>query len=152
MFNSSDNSLYPSSSYNGYYDAGFGYSLCQCFQPNLFEQFWIGTNNFITPRSVIYNIFGDPEKTFRPRKLNKSGNRYYMSERDKREVNIGELKLKSKCFINPKPDGTFDAFYCKAELNGNTEEVHITIPYKDFVKRNILPYLSKFERSGRAHV
>ncbi|MBR1910875.1 MAG: hypothetical protein IJ828_00815, partial [Treponema sp.] len=117
------------------------------FQSSSFDRLWTGNNNWLTPRNVICNIFGDPEKTFKSRKLSKSGNHYYMSERDSREVNIGELKIKDKLIINPKSDGTFDAFYCTAEFNGNKDEVQITIPYKEFVKRNILPYLSSFNRN-----
>lgn len=129
---------------DGYYDTGVFYNP---FQFSSFDRIRTGNNNWLTPRSVIYNIFGEPEKIFKSRKLNKSGNRYYMSERNSREVNIGELKIKDKLIINPNPDGTFDAFYCTAEFNGNKEEIQITIPYKNFVKRNILPYLSNFTRN-----
>ena len=83
----------PMYDFDDYYDTGVFYNP---FQFSCFDRLWTGNNNWLMPHNIFCNIFGDPEKTFKSRKMSKSGDRYYMSERDSREVNIGELKIKAK--------------------------------------------------------
>lgn len=135
--------------YNGAYcnmpNTGYGYSISPFYQYCTHDQLLLN-NNWYRPQRVVYNIYGEREKTFEAKRLRKSGSEYTMSERTGREVNIGKLRLKDKCIVNQHPDGTFDAFYCTIECEDN-EPIGITIPYKDFVKRNILPHIPFFRRN-----
>lgn len=140
-FDSFNEPFYPPN-----YGIGMGCNPFLYYSPP-FEQLWLGGNNWLGPRNIIFNILDEPEKNFTSRRLNKSGNRFYMRERSGREINIGELEIFKQLIINPKPDGTFDAFRCTARFNDKPDSTEVTIPYKDFVKRNFLPYLSKFQRN-----
>lgn len=135
--------------YNGAYcnmpNTGYGYSISPFYQYYTHDQLLLN-NNWYRPQRVVYNIYGEREKTFEAKRLRKSGSEYTMSERTGREVNIGKLRLKDKYIVNQHPDGTFDAFYCTIECEDN-EPIGITIPYKDFVKRNILLHIPFFRRN-----
>ena len=94
-----------------------------------------------TPKIIINNITAKEEKTFSPKKLVKRNGKYYFIERNSREISIGKLNIKDKYIVNQKPDSIFEAFICKVEFNETVSPVSIVIPYKDFVKRDILKYL-----------
>ena len=127
-------------------NTGYGYPLAPVYQYYTYDQLMFN-NNWYRPQSMVYNIYGEREKKFEAKRLRKSGSEYIMTERNGREVNIGKLRLKDKYIVNQRPDGTFDAFYCKIECDGN-EVIDISIPYKDFVKRNILPHIPFFRRNA----
>lgn len=118
----------------------------QCYQPYLYDQLWIN-NSWYKPRNVIYNIYGEKEKTFETRKLRKSGDIYTVTERNGREVRVGKMRLKDKFIVDQKPDGTFDALYVFIDCDGNKNPIPISIPYKDFIRRNIQPYIPFFPRN-----
>ncbi|MBR6581891.1 MAG: hypothetical protein IKK66_11415 [Ruminococcus sp.] len=136
--------------YNGAYcnmpNTGYGYSISPFYQYYTYDQLMFN-NNWYRPQRVVYNIYGEKEKTFEAKRLRKSGSEYIMTERNGREVNVGRLKVKDKFIVNQHSDGTFDAFYCAVECEDN-EVIDISIPYKDFVKRNILPHIPFFRRNA----
>lgn len=117
-----------------------------CYQPYLYDQLWIN-NSWYKPRNIIYNIYGEKEKTFEARKLRKSGDVYTVTERNGREVRIGKMRLKDKFIVGQKPNGTFDALYVLIDCDGNKNPIPISIPYKDFIRRNIQPYIPFFPRN-----
>lgn len=138
--------------YNGAYSndcmpsTGYGYPVLPPFQYYTYDQL-IFNNTWYRPQHVVYNIYGEKEKAFEAKRLRKSGSEYIMTERNGREVNVGRLKVKDKFIVNQHSDGTFDAFYCAVECEDN-EVIDISIPYKDFVKRNILPHIPFFRRNA----
>lgn len=138
--------LYPAGSYNGYgynmSDNGYGYSPYQYYQAYVYDQLWINSNLY-RAQNVIYNIYGEKEKTFEARKLRKSGDVYMVTERNGREVRVGKMRLKDKFIVNQRSDGTFDALYCICEYEGN-EPIQIVVPYNEIVHRNVLPSIPFF--------
>ena len=131
----------PSNSLNPWeskWSSGLGY-------PSMSDRLSIGLNNWVTPRFFIRCIWD--EKHFKARKLQKQDGCYYMKERTDRDVYIGALQIKEKIIVNPQPDGTFEVLLCKVLFNREPEETVIAIPYINFVRRNILPYLNKFRRN-----
>ncbi|WP_028515124.1 hypothetical protein [Ruminococcus flavefaciens] len=138
--------------YNGAYSngcmpsTGYGYSLNPLYQSYTYDQLWMNSCLY-RPSNVIYNIYAETEKTFEAKKLRKNDGTYYMTERNGREVKVGRLKVKDKFIVNQHSDGTFDAFYCAVECEDN-EVIDISIPYKDFVKRNILSHIPFFRRNA----
>lgn len=62
-------------------------------------------------------------------------------------MRVGKIRLKDKLIVGQKPDGTFDALFCMIECDGVKESIAISILYKDFVRRNILPYIPFFPRN-----
>ncbi len=151
MFNNFGNSPWFPGGYNGcgtpYSTGGAWCPPFQYCQPYIFDQLPISGSNWLTPHMVIHNHISETHKDFQTRRLSKSGSRYYMRERNDREVFVGELKVKDKLIVNPRPDGTFDALYCTVEYNGKTDPVQIVIPHKEFTKRNFLHFLSGFQRN-----
>lgn len=143
MYNLQNNGLYNNCCMQ---NQGFDYPMFRSYDPFTFDRLWLN-DNWYRPQNVVYNIYGEKEKTFEAKRLRKSGSEYIMTERNGREVNIGKLKLKDKYIVNQHPDGTFDAFYCKIECE-NSDPVEIAIPYKHVVKRNILPYLPFLRRNA----
>lgn len=127
-------------------NTGYGYPFAPLYQYYAYDQLMFN-NNWYRPQRVVYNIYGEKEKTFEAKRLRKSGSEYIMTERNGREVNVGRLKVKDKFIVNQHSDGTFDAFYCAVECEDN-EVIDISIPYKDFLKRNILPHIPFFRRNA----
>ncbi len=124
---------------------GYGFTPYQYYHPYVYDRLWIN-NNWNRPMNVIYHIYGEKEKTFESKRLRKSYGEYIIKERNGRDVVIGKLKLKDKFIVNQCPDGTFDAFCCVVESEGNEPKL-IVVPYKNFVKRDILQYLPFFRRN-----
>lgn len=81
------------------------------------------------------------------KKLFKSGGCYYLQERNGREVRIGELTITDKIFVNPSEDGLFDCFFCAVKFSGLNEKKYVQIPYREFVRHQILPHLHGFPRN-----
>ena len=96
---------------------------------------------------MVYYAVHDNKKSFEERKLSKRDGSYYIRERDGREIRIGKIKIKNKLIVNHHPDNSFDAMYIECELEGATEAKWIVIPYRDFIKRNILLYLYCLHRN-----
>lgn len=147
MLDSYGNPFYSPDNYNNHYgncisNPWSGYSP-PCYQPYLYDQLWIN-NSWYKPKNVIYNIYGEKEKTFESRKLRKSVDVYMVTERNGREVRVGKIRLKDKFIVNQRPDGTFDAIYCICEYDGNTEAILIVIPYNEIVHRKVLPSIPFF--------
>lgn len=147
MFDSYGNPFYSPDNYNNYGNCisnpWLGSPPFQYYQPYMYDQFWIN-NSWYKPRNVIYNIYGEKEKTFEARKLRKSGDVYTITERNGREVRVGKMRLKDKFIVNQKSDGTFDALYCICEYDGNNEPIQIVIPYNEIVHRSVLPSIPFF--------
>lgn len=144
-----DNLLNYNEAYgNNFYmpNTGYGYPLAPVYQYYTYEQLMFN-NNWYRPQRVVYNIYGEREKNFETKRLKKSGSEYIMTERNGREVDVRKMKVKNKYIVNQHPDGTFDAFYCAIECEDN-EVIDISIPYKDFVKRNILSHIPFFRRNA----
>lgn len=130
--------------FNTYYpQLNSAYLPYKFYQPYIYDQLWIN-NNWYRPRNVIYNIYGEKEKTFDARKLRKSGDVYLVTERSGREVRVGKMRLKDKFIVNQKPDGTFDALYCICEYDGNNEPIPIAVPYNEIVHRRVLSSIPFF--------
>lgn len=149
MSDSYGNPFYPLGNYNNYGNCmpnpWLGYSP-PCYQPHLYDQLWIN-DIWYKPRNVIYNIYEEKEKTFEARKLRKSGDVYTVTERNGREVRVGKMRLKDKFIVDQKPDGVFDALYCKVECDVDKDPIPIAIPYEDLIRRNILKYIPFFPRN-----
>lgn len=110
------------------------------YQPYIHDRLWMN-NSWCRPMNIICHVCNEKEKTFEARKLRKSGDVYTLTERNGREVRIGKMRLYDKFIVSQKPDGTFDALYCKVECDGNKDPIPISIPHKDFIRRNILHYI-----------
>lgn len=147
MLNLNRNPFYHPENYN---DCGIcmpspnrGYTPSPYYQSCVCDRLLID-NNWCRPREVIYNVYGRKEKNFEARRLSKSGDVYIVTERNGREVRVGKIRLKDKFIVNQKPDGTFDALYCKMECDGDKTPISISIPHKDFIRHNILHYIPFF--------
>lgn len=149
MFDSYGNPFYSPDNYNNcgicVPNPCFGCSP-PYYQPYMYDRLWIN-DSWYRPKNIIYNVYREKEKNFEARRLIKSGDVYSITERNGREVRIGKIRLKDKLIVGQKPDGTFDALFCMIECDGVKESIAISIPYKDFVRRNILPYIPFFPRN-----
>ena len=110
------------------------------------DQLWLHERR-VKATEVIKNVCIGKCKDFTAGKLVKRDGCYCKKERNGREVEIGNLRIKDKFIVNQKEDGTFDAVYFKIEYNGSSEAVAVAIPYRNFVKRNILQYLPFLNRN-----
>lgn len=111
------------------------------YKPYIRDQLRIN-DSWYRPMNIICHVC--KEKTFEARRLRKSGDVYTVTERNGREVRVGEIRVKDKFTVNQKPDGTFDALYCRVEYDGDKTPIPISIPHKDFIRRNILHYVPFF--------
>lgn len=134
-------------SYQPYYGNGYGPVSGVPYCAAICDRFWVNRYICYEPRTIVNNITVSPPKTFESRKLLQRRNAYYISERNGREVYIGELAVTDILIVNPKPDQSFDALLCTVQFGNQTEPRQIAIPYRDLVKRNILRYLPDFPRN-----
>lgn len=93
----------------------------------------------ITPQKLLEKCGFDK---FKPRKIYRDEYTDIITvrERNGREIAVGDFKIKAPFIVNPKGNEEFDVFCCT--INENGKDHPVKIPYKDFVKRNILRYLS----------
>lgn len=130
-----------------YTSGGFNPYNNLAYNNYVYDQLWLNDTCY-RPQNIICNIHlkNEKKKTFESRILFKNSGCYVLKEKNGQEVVVGSLTLKDKNIVNLHADGTFDAFYCLMDC-GSGEYTPLAIPYKDFVKRNILQYLSEFPRN-----
>lgn len=130
------NSAFPPLSMPQYY-AGIGFGG----YGSIFDRFPIGYNSWLKPQTFIYHIYEKREPEFQARELNKRYGKYWIRERNGRNVEIGSVVLKDKFIVNANPDRTFACLSCMLKLDEKNEKIPVTIPYKDLMRHNILAYL-----------
>ncbi len=135
---------YPLQSQRGYYPP-LPPMANPFYQGMIFDKLFFNERLF-DPPIVIKNTV-EKIKEFKASKLEKRNDCYYKRERNGREVEIGKLRIKNKFIVNQKEDGTFDAVFFTIEYDGCKEPRAVSIPYKDFAKRNILQYLPFLKRN-----
>lgn len=137
-------SMYDDMAYTAMPYHNIGISPLQCCSAYVYDQLYYN-NNWYRPQMIVNATF-EHKKDYNPKKLIKHDDTYYMTERNGRDVIIGKLKMNDKLIVNLHQDRTFDTFYCKIECDDN-EAIEISIPYKAFVKRDILQYIPFFKRN-----
>ncbi|MBR3044905.1 MAG: hypothetical protein IKH27_11030 [Oscillospiraceae bacterium] len=102
---------------------------------------------WIQPRQVIYNVFEQRKPSYECKKLSKRCGRYYMTERNGREVVIGEMNISNALVVNPRADGSFDCIYCDIKGEGMPEKRACQFPIDAIRKHNPLPYILDYHRN-----
>lgn len=133
--------------YQPFYGYGNGNLMGYPYVAWVCDRFYFSNNLWLEPKTITISLPSTQEKKFESKWISKRGDAYYMRERDRRNVYIGKLSLKWAFFVNPKPDKTFESLYCKLQFGEQMQEYTVSIPYRDIVKRNILPYLLHFPRN-----
>lgn len=120
-----------------------GYSPYGDITPHTYDKIRLG-GALLDPFAFLNNY---EEKDFSPRKIfqDKFTKEWKVKERDQRVIVIGKIDLHAPLIVNPTSVTNFAAFYCKMKYNDETYP--IVIPEKEFKKRDILPYLSFFQRN-----
>ncbi len=119
----------------------FGGWTNPCF--NIFDQMPGVWNR---PQQYIFQINEKLLPEFRSRKIAKQSGRYVVTERNGRDVNVGAMIITDKYIVNPREDGSFDCFFFMIQYDGSEKKTPIQIPFKDMVRRSVLPYLHGFHR------
>lgn len=99
------------------------------------------------PRQYIFQISEKLLPEFRSRKIAKRSGRFIVTERNGRDVDVGVMSITDKYIVNPREDGTFDCFFFMIQYEGSEKKLPIQIPFKDMIRRNVLPYLHGFHRN-----
>lgn len=133
-----------SSNYFPYYGYGNGYGLTPPY--TIFDQCSFG-GHYIQPRQIIYNVYDQRKPSYESKKLSKRGGRYYMTERNSREVVIGEMDISNPLVVNPRDNGSFDCIYCEVKGEGMPEKRACQFPMEAIRKHNPLPYIPDFRRN-----
>ncbi|MBQ9907227.1 MAG: hypothetical protein IJM46_10705 [Oscillospiraceae bacterium] len=138
MLNFCSNSFFP------YYGYGNSYGLTPPY--TIFDQYSFG-GHYIQPRQIIYNVYEQRMPSYESKKLSKRGGRYYMTERNSREVVIGEMDISNPLVVNPRDNGSFDCIYCEVKGEGMPEKRACQFPMETIRKHNPLPYIPDFRRN-----
>ena len=126
------------------YGNSYGYGLTPPY--SIFDQYPYG-GYWLQPRQIVYNLYEQRTPHFENKKLSKRGGRYYMKERNGREVDIGAMDISNALVVNPRDDGTFDCIYCEIEGEGMQGKRPCQFPMEAIRKHNLLPYLPGFHRN-----
>ena len=126
------------------YGCGNSYGLTRPY--GIFDQYPFG-GYFIEPRQIVYNVYEQCKPSYECRKLSKRGGRYYITERNGREVVIGEMNISNALVVNPREDGSFNCIYCEFKGEGMLEKRACQFPFEAIRKHNPLPYISDFHRN-----
>ena len=125
---------------------GYGNSYGLAMPCSVYNQYPYG-GCWIQPRQLVYHIYEQRTPRFEAKKLSKRGGRYYMTERNGREVYIGEMDISNPLVVGPRDDGSFDCIFCELKGEGMPEKRACKFPQEAIRKQNPLRYIPDFHRN-----